>query len=46
MESIMERVHMAWNGCIIGNPSEAGKSVTFFVEEIMLDKNYVCINYH
>ena len=21
---IMKWVHMAWNGCIIGNPSEAG----------------------
>ena len=32
VESIMEGVHMAWSGCRIGNPSEAGKSVTFFVE--------------
>ena len=24
--SIMEGVDMAWNGCIIGNPSEAGYS--------------------
>ena len=22
--AIMELVHVAWNGCIIGNPSEAG----------------------
>ena len=22
--AIMKWVHMAWNGCIIGNPSEAG----------------------